>query len=138
MMHVHFTSAKQKVLSPAIKKILKQKNYKNKTTKNENPANARLYTVQYCLISSCTVQYNSTTVLQYSIWDVQYCTVALLYIILQSSPILNHLFNTNEILASMILSLHNINFYQELMKLIRINIQKGTFDKFHDKYIDKL
>ena len=51
---------------------------------------------------------------------------------------LNHLFNTNEILASMILSLHKINFYQELMKLIRINIQKGTFDKFHDKYIDKL
>ena len=46
---------------------------------------------------------------------------------------LNHLFNTNEILASMILSLHNINFYQELMKSIRINIQKGTFDKFHDK-----
>ena len=51
---------------------------------------------------------------------------------------LNHLFNTNEILASMILSLHNINFYQELMKSIRINIQNGTFDKFHDKYIDKL
>ena len=51
---------------------------------------------------------------------------------------LNHLFNTNEILASMILSLHNINFYQELKKSIRINIQKGTFDKFHDKYIDKL
>ena len=51
---------------------------------------------------------------------------------------LNHLFNTNEILASMILTLHNINFYQELMKSIRINIQNGTFDKFHDKYIDKL
>tara|TARA_B100000212_G_scaffold294564_1_gene237308 strand:- start:364 stop:1470 length:1107 start_codon:yes stop_codon:yes gene_type:complete len=51
---------------------------------------------------------------------------------------LNHLFNTNEILASMILTLHNINFYQELMKSIRSNIQKGTFDKFHDKYIDKL
>tara|TARA_B100000575_G_scaffold100287_1_gene80016 strand:+ start:4088 stop:5200 length:1113 start_codon:yes stop_codon:yes gene_type:complete len=51
---------------------------------------------------------------------------------------LNHLFNTNEILASMILTLHNINFYQELMKSIRINIQKGTFDEFHDKYIDKL
>ena len=51
---------------------------------------------------------------------------------------LNHLFNTNEILASMILSLHNINFYQELMKSIRINIQKRTFDKFHDNYIDKL
>ena len=51
---------------------------------------------------------------------------------------LNHLFNTNEILASMILTLHNINFYQELMRSIRSNIQKGTFDKFHDKYIDKL
>ena len=51
---------------------------------------------------------------------------------------LNHLFNTNEILASMILTLHNINFYQELMRSIRSNIQKGTFDKFNDKYIDKL
>ena len=51
---------------------------------------------------------------------------------------LNHLFNTNEILASMILTLHNINFYQELMRSIRSNIQKGTFDKFHDKYTDKL
>ena len=51
---------------------------------------------------------------------------------------LNHLFNTNKILASMILTLHNINFYQELMRSIRSNIQKGTFDKFHDKYIDKL
>ena len=51
---------------------------------------------------------------------------------------LNHLFNTNEILASMILTLHNINFYQELMRSIRSNIQKGTFDEFHDKYIDKL
>ncbi len=51
---------------------------------------------------------------------------------------LNHLFNTNEILASMILTLHNINFYQELMRSIRSNIQRGTFNKFHDKYIDKL
>ncbi len=51
---------------------------------------------------------------------------------------LNHLFNTTAILASMILTLHNINFYQELMRSIRSNIQKGTFDKFHDKYIDKL
>ena len=55
-----------------------------------------------------------------------------------SKNYLNHLFNTNEILASMILTLHNINFYQELMRSIRSNIQKGTFDKFHDKYIDKL
>ena len=51
---------------------------------------------------------------------------------------LNHLFNTNEILASMILTLHNINFYQELMLAIRKNINKGTFSEFHDVYIKKL
>ena len=55
-----------------------------------------------------------------------------------SKNYLNHLFNTNEILGSMLLTLHNINFYQELMSLIRENIQHGTFDEFHDKYIDKL
>ena len=55
-----------------------------------------------------------------------------------SKNYLNHLFNTNEILASMLLTLHNINFYQELMSSIRDNIEAGTFDKFHDKYIDKL
>ncbi len=55
-----------------------------------------------------------------------------------SKNYLNHLFNTNEILASMLLSLHNINFYQELMASIRKNIIEGTFDQFHDKYIDKL
>ena len=55
-----------------------------------------------------------------------------------SKNYLNHLFNTNEILASMLLTLHNINFYQELMASIRKNINDGTFDQFHDKYIDKL
>ena len=55
-----------------------------------------------------------------------------------SKNYLNHLFNTNEILASMILTLHNINFYQELMSSIRNNINQGTFSEFHDKYIDKL
>jgi queuine tRNA-ribosyltransferase len=55
-----------------------------------------------------------------------------------SKNYLNHLFNTNEILASMLLTLHNINFYQELMSSIRKNIELGTFDQFHDKYIDKL
>ena len=55
-----------------------------------------------------------------------------------SKNYLNHLFNTNEILGSMLLTLHNINFYQELMRAIRENIQNDTFDTFHDKYIDKL
>ncbi len=55
-----------------------------------------------------------------------------------SKNYLNHLFNTNEILASMLLTLHNINFYQELMSAIRDNINLGTFDEFHNKYIDRL
>jgi queuine tRNA-ribosyltransferase len=55
-----------------------------------------------------------------------------------SKSYLNHLFNTNEILGSMLLTLHNINFYQELMSAIRNNIRNGTFNQFHDKYVNKL
>ena len=55
-----------------------------------------------------------------------------------SKNYLNHLFNTNEILGSTLLTLHNISFYQELMSAIRENIKMGTFNKFHDQYIDKL
>ena len=55
-----------------------------------------------------------------------------------SKNYLNHLFNTNEMLGSMLLTLHNINFYQELMSVIRKNIKNGTFSNFHDEYIDKL
>ena len=52
-----------------------------------------------------------------------------------SKNYLNHLLNTNEMLASMILTLNNLNFYQELMNEIRKNIKNGTFKEFHDKYI---
>ena len=55
-----------------------------------------------------------------------------------SKNYLNHLFNTNEMLGSMLLTLHNINFYQELMTAIRKNIKNGTFQQFHDKYFNKL
>ena len=55
-----------------------------------------------------------------------------------SKNYLNHLFNTNEILASMLLTLHNINFYHELMNEIRNNINNGTFDQFFSEYIGKL
>ena len=53
-----------------------------------------------------------------------------------SKNYLNHLFNTNEILGSMLLTIHNINFYQQLMKQIRETIDSETFDDFHDKYIN--
>ncbi len=52
-----------------------------------------------------------------------------------SKNYLNHLFNTNEMLGSMLLTLNNINFYQELMFEIRKHIKNGTFDDFYNKYI---
>tara|TARA_B100002052_G_scaffold294888_1_gene320417 strand:+ start:4106 stop:5221 length:1116 start_codon:yes stop_codon:yes gene_type:complete len=52
-----------------------------------------------------------------------------------SKSYLNHLITTNEILASMLISLHNINFYQEFMKKIRDEIKEGTFSAFYKKYI---
>ena len=56
---------------------------------------------------------------------------------LYSKSYLNHLIKTNEMLASMIISLHNINFYQQFMMEIRKEINNGTFDNFYTKYIDK-
>ncbi len=53
-----------------------------------------------------------------------------------SKSYLNHLIKTNEILASMLITLHNINFYQQLMSEIRKEIKKGTFNNFYNKYID--
>ena len=54
-----------------------------------------------------------------------------------SKSYLNHLIKTNEILASMLISLHNINFYQQFMGKIREEIKNGTFNSFYYKYINK-
>ena len=53
-----------------------------------------------------------------------------------SKSYINHLINSNEILASMILTLNNIFFYQQLMKKIREAIKTNSFNEFHDKYIN--
>ena len=52
-----------------------------------------------------------------------------------SKSYLNHLIKSDEILASMLISLHNIYFYQQFMREIRNNIKSGTFDNFYKKYI---
>ena len=52
-----------------------------------------------------------------------------------SKSYLNHLVKSNELLASMIISLHNIYFYQEFMYEIRQHIKKGKFSNFYKKYI---
>jgi len=55
---------------------------------------------------------------------------------LYSKSYLNHLIKSNEMMASMLISLHNINFYQQFMKEIRKSIKSGTFTAFYKKYID--
>ncbi|MAH74289.1 MAG: tRNA guanosine(34) transglycosylase Tgt [Candidatus Pelagibacter sp. TMED197] len=53
-----------------------------------------------------------------------------------SKSYLNHLIKSNEMMASMLISLHNIYFYQQFMSEIRRNIKSGTFATFYKKYID--
>ena len=55
---------------------------------------------------------------------------------LYSKSYLNHLINTNEILASMIITINNVVFYQQLMQEIRKAIKSNTFDVFYNKYIN--
>jgi len=53
-----------------------------------------------------------------------------------SKSYLNHLIKSNEMLASMLISLHNIEFYQQFMLEIRKSIKKGEFLSFYKKYIN--
>ncbi len=52
-----------------------------------------------------------------------------------SKSYLHHLVKADEILASMLISLNNIYFYQQFMLEIRKNIKNGTFNNFYKKYI---
>ena len=56
---------------------------------------------------------------------------------LYSKSYINHLIKSDEMLASMIISLHNINFYQQFMLEIRKSIKNGSFNDFYKKYINK-
>ena len=53
-----------------------------------------------------------------------------------SKSYLHHLIKSNEMLASMLISLHNIHFYQQFMREIRNNVKNGTFSSFYKKYIN--
>ena len=52
-----------------------------------------------------------------------------------SKSYLNHLIKSNEMMASMLISLHNIYFYQQFMREIQKNIINGSFRSFYRKYI---
>ena len=53
-----------------------------------------------------------------------------------SKSYLNHLIKSNEMMASMLVSLHNIYFYQQFMHEIRKSILNGKFNDFYKKYIN--
>ena len=53
-----------------------------------------------------------------------------------SRAYLHHLFKAQEILGLMLLSLHNIHFYLNLMKNIRKAIKNKEFDKFEKTFLE--
>ena len=52
-----------------------------------------------------------------------------------SAAYLHHLFNAKEMLGGMLLSLHNIYFYQNLMKEIRASIEENRFQRFSEEFL---
>jgi queuine tRNA-ribosyltransferase len=50
---------------------------------------------------------------------------------------IRHLFNTGEILAMRLITLHNIYFYAKLIKLSREAVKNGGFSGFKDRFIRK-
>ena len=54
-----------------------------------------------------------------------------------SRAFLRHLFNTDELLAKYLATIHNITFYMDLMKETRKNIEEGTFFKWRKNFLSK-
>ena len=54
-----------------------------------------------------------------------------------SRAYLNHLFKSKEILASILLTNHNLHYYQDLMKTIRQKITENKFTDFAEEFISK-
>ncbi|MDA7692928.1 tRNA guanosine(34) transglycosylase Tgt [Alphaproteobacteria bacterium] len=50
---------------------------------------------------------------------------------------LHHLFRSQEILGLMLLSLHNVHFYLNLMKNIRVSIKNKEFEKFEHVFLEQ-
>lgn len=55
-----------------------------------------------------------------------------------SRSYLRHLYTSGEILASVLMTLHNIRFYLDTMERIRQAIKLGTFDEFHKSFLKDL
>ena len=55
-----------------------------------------------------------------------------------SKAYIRHLLKANEILALRLCVQHNLYFYNNLMKEIRLALDEDRFTEFHDKYVDLL
>ena len=53
-----------------------------------------------------------------------------------SRAYLNHLFKSDEILGLILLSDHNINFYQNMMKNIRLSIKNNQLNNFINRFVE--
>ncbi|TXD36903.1 tRNA guanosine(34) transglycosylase Tgt [Lujinxingia vulgaris] len=54
-----------------------------------------------------------------------------------SRAYVNHLINSKEILGSVLATLHNITFYQDLMRAMRQAIEEGRFESFRRAFLDE-
>ena len=54
-----------------------------------------------------------------------------------SRAYIHHLIKCNEILGAMLLTQHNLWFYQDLMRDIRASIEQGNFQQFKQDFIEK-
>jgi queuine tRNA-ribosyltransferase len=52
-----------------------------------------------------------------------------------SASYLHHLFNTRELLAYRLATLHNLTFIHNLMKKIRVSIAEGTFESYKKEFL---
>jgi len=50
---------------------------------------------------------------------------------------IRHFFNVGEMLGPILVSLHNLTYYQRLMTQIRKQIEDGTFDTWADAFVEK-
>ena len=55
-----------------------------------------------------------------------------------SRSYIRHLFKAKEMLAMRLCVMHNLYFYNNLMEKIREALDNGTYQEFHDKYVDLL
>lgn len=50
---------------------------------------------------------------------------------------LNHLINAKELLGSVLTTMHNLTFYQDLMRTIRRAIEEGVYERFRTAFLDE-